>query len=83
MAEEERQMHIYPNPSRDKINLQLDEIGRADYSISDLGGRIVAEGTTILTTTAQQINITNLPAGTYRLTLYVAGHTYGHTIVKL
>ncbi|MBQ9473669.1 MAG: T9SS type A sorting domain-containing protein [Bacteroidales bacterium] len=83
VAEEERQMLIYPNPSKDRINLKIDEIGRANYRICDLSGRTVCEGTTILTTTAQQINVSTIPAGTYRLQLDCNGHTYSHTIIKL
>ena len=78
---EARELKVYPNPSRGMVYFDVPEIGMANYKVYDLGGRIVMEGRTVLSSAAQAVNLTGLHPGVYRMTLYTSSNIYTHTIV--
>ncbi len=54
---------VYPNPTSDYLTIQTEP--GASYTLTNLQGQIVKEGTTI--TATSQINVKDLPQGTYFL----------------
>ncbi len=77
---------IYPNPSHNYLNLLIDmpESSSTKYYISDMSGQQLMEATLYLNTgiQQQQINITNLPLGTYILYLPTELGIVHHTFIK-
>ena len=78
---ETRELKVYPNPSRGMIYFDVPEIGMANYKVSDLSGRVVMEGRTVLSSDVQAVNLTGLHPGVYSMTLYTSANAYAHTIV--
>lgn len=59
---------LYPNPASDNLTLELDQVsGRTEYVISDLNGRIVANG--VLNSDRTMIAVGTLANGSYVVTL--------------
>jgi hypothetical protein len=59
---------MYPNPASDMLTLELDQVsGRTEYVISDLNGRIVANG--VLNSDRTMIAVGALANGSYMITL--------------
>jgi len=76
-----KEMSVYPNPSTGMIYINLEELGMANYKVFDLSGRCVMEGSTILTTTAQAINLKSLSRGAYRLVVFTSDRAYSSNII--
>lgn len=70
------QLSIFPNPSNGLINFDIDYIGKADYKVYDLSGRCVKEGSTVLTSTVQSIDLRSLAKGSYTISLYAGTKIY-------
>lgn len=73
--------NVYPNPSNGMVHFDVDFIGKADYKVFDLGGRCVKEGTTVLTSTIQSIDLGSLPHGSYTLSLKAGSRTYSAQVI--
>ena len=59
---------MYPNPASDNLTLELDQVsGRTEYVISDLNGRIVANG--VLSSDRTMIAVSDIANGSYVITL--------------
>ena len=57
---------IYPNPAKGEVNISLTHAAKdASYQILDLSGKLLFKGN--LKSDKNQVNISNLPAGTYRV----------------
>lgn len=57
---------IYPNPAKGEVNISLTHAAKdASYQILDLSGKLLFKGN--LKSDKNQVNISNLPAGTYRI----------------
>lgn len=61
------EMEVYPNPSSQNLNLILDEkqIGKKQFSIVDVSGKIVLEG--IIDSFLSTLDLSNLENGMYHL----------------
>lgn len=78
---EAAQLTIYPNPSKGMVYLDVNAIGMAQYNVYDLNGRCVLQGHTILTSTAQGVNLSKLAAGAYTLQLNIDGRSYSAPVI--
>lgn len=58
------QLIIYPNPVKEKLNLKPKELGLANVVITDILGKTYYRKEHLLNTTIE-INVANLPRGTY------------------
>ena len=76
-----RALTVYPNPSNGMVWFDVDALGMANYKVFDLNGRCVKEGSTVLTSTSQAVNLTSLPSGSYLLQLHTATRSYSATVV--
>lgn len=76
------QMSVYPNPSDGMVHFDVDYLGKADYKVFDLSGRCVKEGSTVLTSTVQCIDLRSLPKGSYVLSLWAGSKIYSAQIIK-
>ncbi len=67
-------MQVYPNPSSDIINVQLDASLQENCTIliADISGRVVLQTTMSTGIQNQQINIAELAQGTYTLSCFSA-----------
>ena len=65
---------ISPNPTNGLINVEV----KAIYSVYNMSGKKVAEGKT-----EGQINISNLPTGSYQLILITEENTTSHRLQKI
>ncbi len=74
-------LKVYPNPSNGTVYFDVDAIGDANYKVFDLNGRCIKEGRTILTTTTQAVNLTDLPAGSYIMQLFTSSRSYTATVI--
>ena len=63
----ELQFDIYPNPAKDLINLDFDQSVNGNVVLQDLSGRIVFSRS--YNTTSMIVDVSNLSAGTYVLTV--------------
>ena len=63
-------LSIYPNPSNDYITIDADVNTAINYRILTVDGAMVSDGTYV---NGKQINIAELPIGTYTLYLYNLG----------
>jgi Pregnancy-associated plasma protein-A/Secretion system C-terminal sorting domain len=64
---------VYPNPARENVTIELKDIEKANYTLYDLAGRVVAQGD--LQQHKNSINVADLAAGFYQL-----GLSNGHQI---
>ena len=65
---------IYPNPAKDIINIQLDQIGEYQIVMRDLSGRILSAKTNSSSNNST-INVSNYSSGIYLLTVSNADFT--------
>lgn len=78
---EAARLSVYPNPSKGMVFINIDAIGMASFNVYDLSGRCVQQGRTVLTSTAQGVNLSQLPAGSYTLQLSVDGRSYSAPVI--
>lgn len=76
------QMSVFPNPSDGMVHFDVDYLGKADYKVFDLSGRCVKEGSTVLTSTVQCVDLRSLPKGSYVLSLWAGSRIYSAQIIK-
>ena len=75
-------LSVYPNPTSGFVHFDVDYIGKVDYKVFDLAGRCVKEGSTVLTSTVQCVDLSTLPQGTYTLSLRTGSKTYNAQVIK-
>ena len=80
-AVEQNKMSVYPNPSNGVFNVDIDEIGMANYYIYDMMGRCVQTAAIMLNSNSYQLKAEGLQEGTYILEIQVNGKKYTKTIV--
>ena len=74
-------MSVYPNPSSNGIfNIDIDEMGMAQYSIYDMMGHCVQTANIMLTSSTYKLKA-NLKQGSYVLEIKVNGKKYNKTII--
>jgi hypothetical protein len=75
------QSGIYPNPAKDKITVQLNELnGTANISVTDINGKMVMQQRSADVTT--ELNISKLPSGIYMVKAIENGKTSNWKFVK-
>lgn len=71
---------IYPNPAKGEVNISLDRANKgASYQIVDLSGKLISKG--LLENDKNQINISNLKTGTYRVVISNNGETTSKNLI--
>ena len=81
----EQQIQIFPNPTRQFVNLdiQLAQTQQVQYRLVDLFGKTYRQGTPgRINAWREQLDISDLPAGTYLLVVYADGVSVGKRLVK-
>ena len=73
---ENRTISVYPNPSKGEFNIEISDLGEAEYTVYDMMGRQVAHSRTVLSTQVHKINLSGLPGGAYRMEITVNGQKY-------
>ena len=76
-----RTFSVYPNPTSGIVHFDIDALGDANYKVFDLNGRCVLEGSTVLTSMVQAINLGSLPKGSYLLNLYTSSSSYSAKVI--
>lgn len=86
-ADGEEILEIFPNPVEDQLNVRLssDQTGRVSVMILDVHGRLVREvkldkEDTLLST---ELDVANLPMGTYNLRILTGDRQLLRTFIKL
>jgi hypothetical protein len=69
-------LKVYPNPVENILNVEIDKTGM-DYQLININGQAVSNGK--LENTTQEINFSDLPAGTYFLKI---NNEKTHKIIK-
>ncbi len=78
---EELNIHIYPNPTTDFINLVMEENGSYEFKIMDIAGRTIRTG--MINGSNQSIDVSTLANGSYVLQLAQENQIIGYqTIIK-
>lgn len=80
-APEAEVLPVFPNPSNGMVHFSVDEIGDATYTIHNSFGRLLYEGSTVLATNHQALNLTFLPNGAYVIHLTIGEKHYANTIL--
>lgn len=75
-AELNYKVKVYPNPVENMLNVETDKAG-VDYQLLNISGQAVSNGK--LENTTQEINFSDLPAGTYFLKI---NNEKTHKIIK-
>ncbi len=71
---------IYPNPTKNVLNIVLLQgTQKANYSLQDNGGREVLKGT--VENANAKINVANIKAGTYTLSVELTGQVYTQKVL--
>lgn len=71
---------IYPNPAKGEVNISLTHAAKdAAYQILDLSGKLLFKGN--LKSDKNQVNISNLKAGTYRVIISNNGETNSKNLI--
>lgn len=73
---------FYPNPTRDQLNLSFPS-GQRSLTVSDLSGRILRKQVLSPAQTTASIELSDLPAATYLISLSGTNGTVHHKVVKL
>ncbi|GAB1372199.1 hypothetical protein MASR1M45_22610 [Candidatus Kapaibacterium sp.] len=74
---------IYPNPTTNSINLNIDEkYFNGQWQLTDLNGKDILNGI-ILSNPQLQIDISNLPSATYYLRLQNDNFTVTYSVLKM
>ncbi len=71
---------IFPNPVSDKLNIVMDEA--AEFELTDLSGRVLFKDA-LLESGSLNIDMTNLPVGTYVLRISQNNSIQNQKIIKL
>ncbi len=77
---------VYPNPSRDELNLRWtasSEEGEAHWRLYNLSGQLVLEGSADAVQATERLPIAQLPAGTYWVRLIVDDRVTGVRFEKI
>lgn len=75
---------IYPNPAGNDINFVLDKgLNRADYSLINVTGQVVAAGSAEAGNGVAHITVTDVPAGMYYIRLSSKGEILGQSPVVI
>jgi hypothetical protein len=75
------QSGIYPNPAKDKITVQLNELnGTANITVTDINGKMVMQQRSADVTT--ELNISKLPSGIYMVKAIENGKINNWKFVK-
>lgn len=82
VVNQNNKLTVYPNPTSGIVNFDINYIGMAEYKVFDLSGRCVKEGTTVLTSTLQSIDLRSLSKGSYTISLFAGSKTYSAQIIK-
>lgn len=82
-----RDLEVYPNPSLGVFQVKLPEARMDKMVVTDLYGQVVYEKELSKFTLLEQVDITNLPAGTYNVEVYPLNNEarifYGRQVVKV
>ncbi len=70
---------IYPNPAKGEVNIRLNQASNAEYQIFDASGRLVKSGK--LTSKTNQLSISNLTKGVYRVLVNTDGKTHTESLI--
>jgi Secretion system C-terminal sorting domain len=85
-SEKVKRLHVYPNPVKDELRIQLPvtSFGRTVITIFDYTGKLVASKECMLNTNQQvaSIETAHLPAGTYTVKCYWRDELYIAKIIK-
>ena len=74
---------VYPNPTRDIVNINADASGIADLTISDITGKVVRQGQITLNSGKSSVNISDLDKGLYIFNVRLeTGETSKFNIIK-
>ncbi|MFT3909187.1 MAG: T9SS type A sorting domain-containing protein [Ferruginibacter sp.] len=71
---------VYPNPTTDRLNIVLADYGKAQYSITDLQGRVVKTGA--FNDNKASIDITDLPENMYFINVLQGEKKIGKKFIK-
>lgn len=71
---------LYPNPSKDVINIKTSHGGVFSYAITDISGRLLERCNSI--SLPAQLSIQHLPDGMYQLTVDFEGYVQTRSFVK-
>lgn len=74
-------LFLYPNPSNGIVKLSLPTLGDASYTVRDLHGNTILQGSTIVSTVTHAINLSSLPSGAYVLELILDDQVYRNTFI--
>ncbi|MEZ4775329.1 MAG: FG-GAP-like repeat-containing protein [Bacteroidia bacterium] len=76
-------LKIYPNPAHDRIQIEvpLKIVKQATYSVSEINGKVVLTG--ILSAHSPTIDLSNVIAGNYFLTVLTKSGTWSGNFVRL
>ena len=83
IAEINTLLNIYPNPTKDKLNIQYEGFGITSLIILDVGGNIVLQKNDILSAgeNTLQLNLLYLPKGMYVLQLISDKKIINHSVI--
>ena len=74
-------LQLSPNPATEEVQLEFGSYGEADYTVTELSGRVLLKG---FTTSGSKINITNLTPGMYVVNLSQQGKKWPpQKVIKL
>ena len=74
-------LQLSPNPATEEVQLEFGSYGEADYTVTELSGRVLLKG---FTTSGSKINITNLTPGMYIINLSQQGEKWPpQKVIKL
>lgn len=79
---DETDLKLFPNPAEKFLNVELNETGVAEYSITNESGSVVKQGRMFLGLNAYELDVTGLQPGTYVLAIDVDGRHLSHVFVK-
>jgi len=83
IAERNTLLNIYPNPTKDKLNIQYEGFGITSLIILDVSGNIVLQRNDILSAgeNTLQLNLLYLPKGMYVLQLISDKKIINHSVI--
>ena len=74
---------VYPNPTRDIVNINADASGIAELTISDITGKTVRQGQITLNNGKSTVNVSDLENGLYIFNVRLeSGETSKFNIIK-
>ncbi len=75
-------IYLYPNPTSDKINIDFPEVSNYVIHITDISGKIVYSST-INNQNTSRIDVSNLPANVYIVSIQSEHFEYKAKVVKI